>query len=145
MSFGGRRTKLKNNTVLESNKYLKINFEGGNLSSDAGLLLIKAFACKRGTMENYIKENKNGFDFVAVMSSSKIVNANRLQNRIPLLLLQKQNPEPPSVILYPVLYAAPRKQKAQFVLHHPILYPILKSNYFQILLSSDSPSNLSST
>jgi len=37
------------------------------------------FYCKRGTMENYIKESKNGFDFAAVSSSSKIVNANRLQ------------------------------------------------------------------
>ena len=35
-------------TVLESNKYLKINFDGGDLSSDAGLLLIKEFACKLG-------------------------------------------------------------------------------------------------
>ena len=33
----------------------------------------------RGTMENYIKESKNGFDFAAVSSSTKIVNANRLQ------------------------------------------------------------------
>ena len=40
--------------------------------------LIK-FYCKRGTMENFIKESKNGFDFAAVSSSSKIVNANRLQ------------------------------------------------------------------
>jgi len=37
------------------------------------------FYCKRGTMENFIKESKNGFDFTAVSSSSKIVNANRLQ------------------------------------------------------------------
>ena len=35
-------------TVLESNKYLKINFNGGDLSSDAGLLLIKEFAAKIG-------------------------------------------------------------------------------------------------
>lgn len=27
------------------------------------------FYCKRGTMENYIKESKNGFDFAAVSSS----------------------------------------------------------------------------
>ena len=40
--------------------------------------LIK-FYCKRGTMENYIKESKNGFDFAAVSSHSKIVNANRVQ------------------------------------------------------------------
>ena len=37
------------------------------------------FYCKRGIMENFIKESKNGFDFAAISSSSKIVNANRLQ------------------------------------------------------------------
>lgn len=37
------------------------------------------FYCKRGSMENFIKESKNGFDFGSVSSSSKIVNANRLQ------------------------------------------------------------------
>ena len=31
------------------------------------------FYCKRGIMENYIKESKNGFDFAAVSSSSKTV------------------------------------------------------------------------
>lgn len=37
------------------------------------------YYCGRGKMENFIKEGKNGFDFSAVSSSSKIVNANRLQ------------------------------------------------------------------
>lgn len=37
------------------------------------------FYCGRGKMENFIKEGKDGFDFSAVSSSSKIVNANRLQ------------------------------------------------------------------
>ena len=37
------------------------------------------FYCKRGKMENYIKESKNGFDFSAVSSRSQLVNANRLQ------------------------------------------------------------------
>ena len=37
-----------NDTALESNKYMKINFDGGDLSSDAGLLLVKEFACKLG-------------------------------------------------------------------------------------------------
>ena len=37
-----------NDTSLESNKYMKINFNGGDLSSDAGLLLVKEFACKLG-------------------------------------------------------------------------------------------------
>ena len=40
--------------------------------------LIK-FYCKRGSMENFIKEGKNGFDFAAVSSQSEIVNANRFQ------------------------------------------------------------------
>ena len=37
------------------------------------------FYCKRGSMENFIKESKNGFAFASVSSSSKVVNANRLQ------------------------------------------------------------------
>lgn len=39
---------IVNNTTLESNKYLKINFDGGDLSSNSDLLLIKEFACKLG-------------------------------------------------------------------------------------------------
>lgn len=37
-----------NTFALESNKQVKINFAGGDLSSDAGLLLIKEFAAKIG-------------------------------------------------------------------------------------------------
>ena len=37
------------------------------------------FYCGRGRMENFIKEGKNGFDFAAVSSSSRQVNANRFQ------------------------------------------------------------------
>ena len=48
-----------------------------NMDSEAEKVV--KFYCKRGAMENYIKESKNGFDFTAVSSSSKIVNANRLQ------------------------------------------------------------------
>lgn len=36
------------------------------------------FYYNRGTMENFIKESKNGFNF----TSSKIINANRLQLHI---------------------------------------------------------------
>ena len=39
---------IVNTLSLESNKQFKINFSGGDLSSDAGLLLIKEFACKLG-------------------------------------------------------------------------------------------------
>ena len=37
------------------------------------------FYCKRGRMENFIKESKSGFDFSAVSSHSRIVNTNRVQ------------------------------------------------------------------
>lgn len=37
------------------------------------------FYCKRGLMENFIKESKSGFDFTSLSSHSRIVNANRLQ------------------------------------------------------------------
>ena len=40
--------------------------------------LIK-FYCKRGLMENFIKESKTGFNFASVSSHTRIVNANRLQ------------------------------------------------------------------
>ncbi len=40
---------------------------------------ILKYYCNRGTMENFIKECKNGFDFASTGSKSKIVNANRLQ------------------------------------------------------------------
>ena len=40
--------------------------------------LIK-FYCKRGLMENFIKESKSGFDFASVSSYTRMVNANRLQ------------------------------------------------------------------
>ena len=49
---------ILNDTVSESNKYLKLNFDGGDLSSDAGLLLIKEFACKRGFVNILKKEFK---------------------------------------------------------------------------------------
>lgn len=37
------------------------------------------FYCGRGRMENFIKECKKGFDFSAVSSRSKVVNANRMR------------------------------------------------------------------
>ena len=40
--------------------------------------LIK-FYCKRGQMENFIKESKSGFDFASVSSHTRMINANRLQ------------------------------------------------------------------
>ena len=39
---------ILNTISLESNKKIKINFNGGDLSSDGGLLLIKEFASRIG-------------------------------------------------------------------------------------------------
>ena len=39
---------IVNTLSLESNRQIKINFDGGDLSSDAGLLLIKEFVSKIG-------------------------------------------------------------------------------------------------
>ena len=39
---------ILNTFALNSNRQIKINFDGGDLSSDAGLLLIKEFAAKIG-------------------------------------------------------------------------------------------------
>ena len=39
---------IVNTLALESNRQIKINFDGGDLSSDAGLLLIKEFISKLG-------------------------------------------------------------------------------------------------
>ena len=39
---------IVNTFSLQSNRQIKINFDGGDLSSDAGLLLIKEFAAKIG-------------------------------------------------------------------------------------------------
>lgn len=40
---------------------------------------ILRYYCNRGTMENFIKECKNGFNINSAKSASKLVNANRLQ------------------------------------------------------------------
>ena len=37
---------IVNTLSLESNRQLKINFNGGDLSSDGGLLLVKEFVAK---------------------------------------------------------------------------------------------------
>ena len=49
---------IVNTLALESNRQIKIYFDGGDLSSDAGLLLIKEFACKLGFVNILKKEIK---------------------------------------------------------------------------------------
>ena len=47
---------ILNTFTLKSNRQIKINFDRGDLSSDAGLLLIKEFAAKIGLIR-LIKRN----------------------------------------------------------------------------------------
>lgn len=42
---------ILNTISLESNSQIKINFDGGDLSSDAGLLLFKEFLLKTGAVK----------------------------------------------------------------------------------------------
>ena len=58
--------------MLHMNTFVVTNME----SSPEDLI---RFYCKRGNMENFIKECKSGFDMSYVSSSSMIVNANRVQ------------------------------------------------------------------
>ena len=50
---------IVNTLALESNRQIKINFYGGDLSSDAGLLLIKQFIIKLGIEKLLSKAFKN--------------------------------------------------------------------------------------
>ena len=52
-------------------------FVATNMDSSPEYLI--KFYCKRGLMENFIKESKSGFDFASVSSHTRMVNANRLQ------------------------------------------------------------------
>ena len=49
---------IVNTLTLESNRQIKINFDGGDLSSDAGLFLIKEFAAKIGFIKLVKKKFK---------------------------------------------------------------------------------------
>ena len=49
---------IVNTLSLESNRKIKINFDGGDLSSDAGLLLIKEFVSKLGIDKLFCKSFK---------------------------------------------------------------------------------------
>ena len=77
---------IVNTLSLESNRQIKINFDGGDLSSDAGLLLIKEFVSKLGIdtlLEKAFKTNAPVFKSVlekAVLASQPTVS--RFFNRM---------------------------------------------------------------
>lgn len=61
---------IVNTFSLQSNRQIKINFDGGDLSSDAGLLLIKEFAVKIGftkLIKKSLKPMINLSDFTKTM------------------------------------------------------------------------------
>ena len=62
---------------LENQMVYMYTFVVTNMDSSPEYLI--KFYCKRGLMENFIKESKSGFDFASVSSHTRIVNANRLQ------------------------------------------------------------------
>ena len=49
---------IVNTLALGSNRQIKINFDGGDLSSDTGLLLIKEFVSKLGIDKLFVKSFK---------------------------------------------------------------------------------------
>ena len=60
---------ILNTFTLKSNRQIKINFDGGDLSSDAGLFLIKEFACKLGfdkILKSEFKTNETVNFFVSL-------------------------------------------------------------------------------
>ena len=77
---------IVNTLALESNRQIKINFYGGDLSSDAGLLLIKEFISKLGIdtlLEKAFKTNDPALKSVlekAVLASQPTVS--RFFNRM---------------------------------------------------------------
>ena len=57
---------ILNTLTLKSNKQIQINFDGGNLSSDSGLLLIKEFTPKIGfskLIKNKFRTNDKSIRF----------------------------------------------------------------------------------
>ena len=61
----------------ENQTFYMYTFIVTNMDSSPEYLV--KFYCKRGRMKNFIKEGKSGFNFSAVSSHRKIVNANRVQ------------------------------------------------------------------
>lgn len=61
----------------EGQMYYKYTFVVTNMSSIPKQVVM--FYLNRGTMENLIKESKNGFAFNALSSTEYIANANKLQ------------------------------------------------------------------
>lgn len=74
---------IVNTLALESNRQIKINFDGGDLSSDAGLLLIKEFISKLGIdtlLEKAFKTNDPVFK--SVLEKMRLHHSLRYQDSL---------------------------------------------------------------
>lgn len=74
---------IVNTLALESNRQIKINFYGGDLSSDAGLLLIKEFISKLGIdtlLEKAFKTNDPVFK--SVLEKMRLHHSLRYQDSL---------------------------------------------------------------
>ena len=61
---------IVNTLSLDSNRQIKINLDGGDLSSDAGLLLIKEFVSKLGIDKLFVKSFKTNDSITFKLCSS---------------------------------------------------------------------------
>ena len=85
----GALMSIVNTLALESNRKIKINFDGGDLSSDAGLLLIKEFVNKLGIEHFFIRPAR------ATRASKISWQPGRIRSmqsrRLPILLQLRTN------------------------------------------------------
>jgi len=78
---------IVNTLSLESNRKIKINFDGGDLSSDAGLLLIKEFVSKLGMDKLFSQSfNTNDSALFRLQAILKMI----LQMNLQMILCLKQ-------------------------------------------------------
>ena len=71
---------IVNTLSLESNRKIKINFDGSDLSSDAGLLLIKEFVSKLGIYKLFSQLFKtNDPVFKAVLNKGTLITTNHFK------------------------------------------------------------------
>ena len=116
---------IVNTLSLESNRQIKINFDGGDLSSDAGLFLIKEFVSKLGidkllgkafktndsALFRYHTDQENLLQMIYTIIAGYFVNDSTVYV-ISKMMLPMNLP----MILYSSLYLK------KMHLHHSLLY-----------------------
>ena len=116
---------IVNTLALESNRQIKINFYGGDLSSDAGLLLIKEFISKLGIdtlLEKAFKTNAPVFKSVLekdALASQPTVS--RFFNRMDEeMCIRDRNNTLPNIHFPPHLCILPLFQDHMFDINTPV-------------------------